>query len=570
MAAYGKGQMLGSGINPESFKQDYSGFARAAEMQAQGLSNLGGSIAGAIKDFGETKKEQKKVDAYNKASAKSIEAAITLGDSYGITGAEQTLRPFLSAYNDPNLSPIEKAAMLDEGKAMIPNLFGRFDKSQAMAIENARNAPPPPKQFSFTGAELKKTDKGDIYVFKGNDGFDYDPKTKLPIYDLDAFGRGESPEVFSNQLGSEAANQIVAGMNLGASPGMGTSSDGGPGVLPQIAGDNTAFAKSIAEASGMVGMPSDVPQDLSPIDGANIAGQVQSAINIDGPLAVAPQTKPIQPLATRYISDKSVTKQEPVNITVEKLNQLISMGVRPSGTLNPDGTFNVTDFNTASLPQGMQIKSDGKGGFEMTQGAGVGSNKNEKAAEERQKQQSSFLDEFTKTAAETIKLLPSLPDNPVGAKFGAALGQLLPASEQGRVVSRLNTLKANLALDKVNEMRAASPTGGSAGNMTEKEWPLFMQAFGSLDAAENRQDLEERLKNASIKLFNRINGTPEQRQSAIEKGTITKQENEIVQKKYDEMLSSLGLAPVKSAVESGVGLDQESRDVLKEFLPTPR
>ena len=58
MAAYGKGQMLGSGINPESFKQDYSGFSRAAEMQAQGLSNLGGSIAGAIKDFGETKKEE--------------------------------------------------------------------------------------------------------------------------------------------------------------------------------------------------------------------------------------------------------------------------------------------------------------------------------------------------------------------------------------------------------------------------------------------------------------------------------------------------------------------------------
>jgi hypothetical protein len=138
MAAYGKGQMLGSGISPESFKQDYSGFSRAAEIQAQGLQNLGQSIGGAIQNFGEAKKEQKKVDAYNKASAKSIEAAITLGKSYEIKGVEETLAPFLESYNDPNLSPIEKAALLDEGKAMIPNVFGRFDKDQADAIQNAQ------------------------------------------------------------------------------------------------------------------------------------------------------------------------------------------------------------------------------------------------------------------------------------------------------------------------------------------------------------------------------------------------------------------------------------------------
>ena len=51
--------MLGSGINPESFKQDYSGFARAAETQAQGMANLGASIGGAISEVGDYFKEQK-------------------------------------------------------------------------------------------------------------------------------------------------------------------------------------------------------------------------------------------------------------------------------------------------------------------------------------------------------------------------------------------------------------------------------------------------------------------------------------------------------------------------------
>jgi hypothetical protein len=349
MAAYGKGQMLGSGINTESFKQDYSGFSRAAEIQAQGLSNLGGSIAGAIKDFGETKKEQKKVDAYNKASAKAIEAAITLGDSYGITGAEQTLRPFLSAYNDPNLSPIEKAAMLDEGKAMIPNVFGRFDKSQAMAIENARNAPPLPSPLTFKD-ELLKTDKGDVLVKQGSDGQIYDPITKYPILDLPAFGRGESPEVFSNQLGSEAANQIVAGMNLVASPSMGTSADGGPGVLPQKPDTNTESAKLIAEASGMGGTTSDVPEGLSPLGGGNVAKQARGAMIVDGPPTTDKQAKPIQPLIPRYISNEPKDGQTGTVMNQDQINQLVSQGAKLDAIPMADGRFLVTSATIGGKP----------------------------------------------------------------------------------------------------------------------------------------------------------------------------------------------------------------------------
>ena len=131
--------IIGGQINPALYPQpDYRGVVQSAQMQAREMANIGASIGGVIKDFGEAKKEQKKVDAYNKASVKAIEAAITLGGSYGITGAEDTLRPFIEAYNDPNLSPIEKAALLDEGKGMIPNVFGRFDASQADAIQRAQ------------------------------------------------------------------------------------------------------------------------------------------------------------------------------------------------------------------------------------------------------------------------------------------------------------------------------------------------------------------------------------------------------------------------------------------------
>jgi len=95
--------MLGSGINPESFKQDYSGFARAAETQAQGISDLGASIGGAIKEFGKASEERKKIDAETKASRAGIESAIKLGDVLGfMLRVALTLRvcflPFLSEW----------------------------------------------------------------------------------------------------------------------------------------------------------------------------------------------------------------------------------------------------------------------------------------------------------------------------------------------------------------------------------------------------------------------------------------------------------------------------------------
>jgi hypothetical protein len=75
MAPYGRGQTLGSGINPESFKQDYSGFTNAAAIQAQGMANLGAQIGQATGDYFKQQNEKKK--AVKQASTQ-IDAALKL------------------------------------------------------------------------------------------------------------------------------------------------------------------------------------------------------------------------------------------------------------------------------------------------------------------------------------------------------------------------------------------------------------------------------------------------------------------------------------------------------------
>ena len=298
--------LIGGQINTSNYPQpDYSGVVNAGQMQAQGLANIGAGIGKVIDNFSQVKKEQKKVDAYNKASAKSIEAAITLGKSYQIKGVEETLNPFLQSYNDPNLSPIEKAALLDEGKAMIPNVFGRFDKNQAMLIEQAQNAPAPAAPFAFTGSELKKTDKGGLYVLKGNDGLDYDPKTKLPIFDLTAFGEGLPPEVFSAGA-IPAANPIDGALNM--FPDL----NGIPGSMPPVDTPIPLLPPITAEAEAAMN---------------SILAAGQLAPPVGEPLASIAQPQPAPQYTPRYIAaDEASAVEEGTVMTQAELDDLVKRG----------------------------------------------------------------------------------------------------------------------------------------------------------------------------------------------------------------------------------------------------
>jgi hypothetical protein len=61
--------LLGSSVDPRLFMQDYSGFTRAAEIQAQGMQNIGEGIGKAAMQVGDYFKQQKeKVNSVNTAS----------------------------------------------------------------------------------------------------------------------------------------------------------------------------------------------------------------------------------------------------------------------------------------------------------------------------------------------------------------------------------------------------------------------------------------------------------------------------------------------------------------------
>lgn len=133
MATYGQGQMLGSGINPESFKQDYSGFANAAAMQAQGIASLGQSIGGAIQDYGKFKKQQQQ-DERDVQKSKSVAKAI--GDL--IPELKPTLQNSLMLLDNKELPLSQRKAEADAISDILTLGIGAITNKQKLDLERSQ------------------------------------------------------------------------------------------------------------------------------------------------------------------------------------------------------------------------------------------------------------------------------------------------------------------------------------------------------------------------------------------------------------------------------------------------
>lgn len=102
--------LLGSSVDPRLFVQDYSGFARAAEIQGQGMANLGKGIAQGIEQFQELKKQGNLFSAQKKVDASYIDSAINLFKDKDPNRAAQ-LQAERSMMDDPSLSLKQQVLM---------------------------------------------------------------------------------------------------------------------------------------------------------------------------------------------------------------------------------------------------------------------------------------------------------------------------------------------------------------------------------------------------------------------------------------------------------------------------
>ena len=240
------GQRLGEGIDPRMFVQDYSGFTRAAEIQAQGMQNLGaaiGNVAGQVGDYFKQQGEKKKLV---KQSSLQIDAALQL-----FPDLAPSLQSVKERMRDENIPLADRAAeaevvanLINTGIGEMRDRSNRSFEQEKFAADQAYRQAGLGMQAAELGirqqanqqeaqAEAAKRTEGEISildpdtgkerkerVWKDQFGNSYDYDTKRPILDTEKYfygeegGLGELPP--TSQVGgiSDSIAQ-TAKMNIG-------------------------------------------------------------------------------------------------------------------------------------------------------------------------------------------------------------------------------------------------------------------------------------------------------------------------------------------------------------------
>jgi len=94
---------------------------------------------------------------------------------------------------------------------------------------------------------------------------------------------------------------------------------------------------------------------------------------------------------------------------------------------------------------------------------------------------------------DVTRLLDLSKNSNIAGMVGSALKDI-PGTVQNDARALTDTIKANVAFDKLQRMREASPTGGALGSVSAPELNLLQSALGSLEQSQSREQYERNVK----------------------------------------------------------------------------
>lgn len=138
--------------------------------------------------------------------------------------------------------------------------------------------------------------------------------------------------------------------------------------------------------------------------------------------------------------------------------------------------------------------------------------------------------------------------------LGSVVWSKVPSTEAYNLARLLETVKANLGFDKLQQMRDASPTGGALGQVSEMENKLLQATSGNLDQAQSAEQLKHNL----VRIRDIIRGSGARRRQAFQ----------------TDFADFLGDAAPDAPLPEGAGQGQNKwqfheTDEIKRFLGIP-
>lgn len=153
--------------------------------------------------------------------------------------------------------------------------------------------------------------------------------------------------------------------------------------------------------------------------------------------------------------------------------------------------------NEGNIPPGYRVVRDEQGNpvqLEPIPG-GPEAQKVEEAERKRQAQadQTALYGDVVFGALDDIESIRKNSRLPTTGAFGSLLAGLR-GTPQHDIAQALDTVRANISFDRLNQMRAASPTGGALGSVTERELSLLQNSVAALEQSQSDEQFQKNLR----------------------------------------------------------------------------
>lgn len=219
----------------------------------------------------------------------------------------------------------------------------------------------------------------------------------------------------------------------------------------------------------------------------------------------------------RELADRMMLNQQEATLK-QQMPQQDEYGLSPVYFRNPEtGAYQIGQLgksgslNMLDVPEGMEVAPDsGRMGFNPTNiqergqaELGVTLNEHQALAEQKRQQdlQAQAAQAWSRNTQKEaqIGMLTGLIE---GAKedagmfttgFLGSVSSKIPGTPAYDLGAKLDTIKANIGFDRLQEMRDNSPTGGALGQVSEFENRLLQAVWGNLAQSQSPSQFKENL-----------------------------------------------------------------------------
>ncbi|RTY14787.1 hypothetical protein EKT70_05995 [Stenotrophomonas geniculata] len=429
-------------------------------------------------------------------AARYLKGALDRQNPAEISGAWRAVRPSLinaGIATEQDLSPdwqpdyaqtvYQVLAMGGGGTSQTPTDVRSFEMmTQGLKPEDVERA----RRINL-GLDGRASNAGyGFFEFQGADG-------------LKRMGRN-NPRTGSREVYDESTGEFVP---LGGTAGMGTAPQAGPQAVASPAnGNHYAAFSQLATEFPSVTMTSGV---RSAERNAQVGGQPNSQ-HLTGTAAdytVPNNLKPAFLSRARQLGYQAIDEGDHIHLQLPRgasnnINPALAVGRSPEdqAARTAQATTNVENANFPNkLNQERQLQ-DVKTQGAITQAAGTAAAEAQaKDAAQRPKRIQQYRQALTAAGNVETSLDKALGlVSPYSTGFVGARSRGVEGSPSYNLAAELETIKANLGFDRLQQMRDSSPTGGALGAIAVQELVALQSTIANLDPNQSEAQIRDNIE----------------------------------------------------------------------------